>query len=118
MTDVESETAQRRTWRAEAEAAADAVEIAWRLAGLPCSPNVMPVTSGRGLDSGAHVSLGGCSATTARALADVLTEYARLTGRLIDGESQRLMARVLAEHGVRPMLPRDGLYVVPRELSA
>ncbi|MFE1318999.1 hypothetical protein [Kitasatospora phosalacinea] len=55
---------------------------------------------------------------TARALAEVLTEYARLTGRLIDGRSQRVLARVLAECGVRPALPGDGAYVVVRELGA
>ncbi|MFF0439812.1 hypothetical protein ACFYST_10820 [Kitasatospora sp. NPDC004614] len=117
MAAVESDTARRCAYRAEAEEAADAVETAWRLAGLPTEPNVMPVTSGRGLSVGAHVSLGGCSAATARALADVLTEYARLTGRLIDGRSQRFVARVLADHGVRPALPSDGVYVVAGELS-
>ncbi|WP_033219009.1 hypothetical protein [Kitasatospora phosalacinea] len=118
MAQTEHETARLRAHRVEAEGAADAVETAWRLAGLPSEPSVMPVTSGRGLDAGAHVSLGGCSAATARALADVLTEYARLTGRLIDGGSQRILARVLAGHGVRPVLPGDGAYVVARESSA
>lgn len=118
MTEIEREADRLRQFRAEAEAAADAVETAWRLAGLPSTPNLLPVTSGRGMRDGAHVSLGGCSAATAHALADVLTEYARLTGRLIDGRSQRLVARVLAEHGVTPELPSDGLYVVARKLSA
>lgn len=117
MTEVESETARLRAFRTEAEAAAEAVETAWKLAGLPSEPNVMPVVSGRGLLQGPHVSLGGCSSTTAQALADVLTEYARLTGRLIDGESRHILA-TLAATGVIPALPGDGVYVVSKELSA
>ncbi|MFC8719032.1 hypothetical protein [Kitasatospora sp. NPDC057198] len=118
MAEMEHETAQLRARRAEAEEAADAVETAWRLAGLPSEPSVMPVTSGRGLSAGAHVSLGGCSAGTARALAEVLTEYARLTGKLIDSRSQRILARVFAENGVCPVLPGEGAYLVARELGA
>ncbi|MGF1431524.1 hypothetical protein [Kitasatospora sp. LaBMicrA B282] len=117
--DVEREAEILRQYRAEAEAAADALQTAWRLAGLPFHPSVMPVMAqGRGVPQGPHVSLGGCSAGTARALAQVLTEYARLTGRLIDGESDSLMAQVLADFGVTPALPGDGLYVVrPSEPS-
>ncbi|MGK4582580.1 hypothetical protein [Kitasatospora sp. HPMI-4] len=118
MSGLESETNRLREYRAEAEAAADAVETAWQLAGLPSGIDVMPVVSGRGVHEGPHVSLGGCHARVARALAEVLTEYARLTGRLIDGESWSLVARMLADCGVAPALPRDGLYVVGRELSA
>lgn len=117
MSKVEHEREQRRRYRAEAEAAADAVETAWRLAGLPSTPDVMPIVSGRGLSAGPHVSLGGCHAATARALASVLTEYARLTGRLIDGESHRLLASVMAEIGATPALPSDGFTLIPRELS-
>jgi hypothetical protein len=106
--DLEYEAERARRFRAEAEEAAEAVEIAWRLAGLPSSPNVMPVTQGRGIPQGPHVSLGGCHASTARALADVLTEYARLTGRLIDGESHRLLASIMAEAGAVPALSNDG----------
>ncbi|MFJ5884144.1 hypothetical protein [Kitasatospora cineracea] len=115
---TEREAAQRRAYRVEAEEAADAVETAWRLAGLPSEPGVMPVTRGSGLGAGAHVSLGGCSAATARVLAEVLTEYARLTGRLIDGQSRRVLARVLADCGARPVLPGDGVYVVAKGLTA
>ncbi|GAA5011722.1 hypothetical protein GCM10025734_56540 [Kitasatospora paranensis] len=118
MSEVESETARLRTTRVEAEQAADAVETAWKLAGLPASPGVMPVVSGRGLRAGPHVSLGGCHAATARALADVLTEYARLTGRLIDGESRGLLATILAEAGAEPALPGDGYTLVSRELPS
>ncbi|WP_224279390.1 hypothetical protein [Streptomyces sp. LS1784] len=116
--DVEREAEILRQYRAEAEAAADAVETAWRLAGLPSTPDVMPIVSGRGMYQGPHVSLGGCHANTARALAAALTEYARLTGKLIDGESHGLVAQVLADLGVSPALPSDGLYVVQRQLSA
>lgn len=70
------------------------------------------------MHEGPHVSLGGCHARTARALADMLTEYARLTGRLIDGRSHLLVASALADLGLKPALPSDGIYVVPRELSA
>ncbi|GAA2105674.1 hypothetical protein GCM10009759_42980 [Kitasatospora saccharophila] len=118
MAETEHGAAQLRARQAEAEGAADAVEAAWRLAGLPSEPSVMPVMSGRGLRAGAHVSLGGCSAATARALAEVLTEYARLTGRLIDGRSQRILARVFAENGLSPVRPGEGAYLVARELSA
>lgn len=118
MGELESETDRLREYRAEAEAAADAVETAWRLAGLPATPDVMPIVSGRGMHEGPHVSLGGCRASTARALADVLSEYARLTGRLIDGSSHSLLGRVIAESGVTPALASDGLYVVGRELNA
>ncbi|MFB7665640.1 hypothetical protein ACFC1R_17070 [Kitasatospora sp. NPDC056138] len=116
--DVEHEAEILRQYRAEAEAAAEAVETAWRLSGLPSVPDVMPIVSGRGIYQGPHVSLGGCHANTARALAKVLTEYARLTGQLIDGESQSLVARMLDEYDVTPALPSDGLYVVQRQLSA
>ncbi|MFF2819702.1 hypothetical protein ACFVT9_29800 [Kitasatospora cineracea] len=58
MAELEQETARWRAHRAEAEEAADAVETAWRLAGLPSEPGVMPVTRGSGLVAGAHVSLG------------------------------------------------------------
>ncbi|MGW4811372.1 hypothetical protein ACWEPB_06930 [Kitasatospora cineracea] len=118
MTDMERETDQLRHFRAEAEEAAQALETALRVAGLPPLVSLSPVYAASGLPGGAHVHIGGCSARTARALADALTEYARLTGRLIDGDSRRFMARVLAEHGVVPALPNDGLYVVRRELSA
>lgn len=114
---VEREAEILRQYRAEAEAAADAVETAWKLAGLPSTPDVMPIVSGRGMYQGPHVSLGGCHANTARALAEVLTEYARLTGRLIDGESRSLVARMLADCDVTPALPSDGLHVVQRQLS-
>ncbi|MFF9645104.1 hypothetical protein [Kitasatospora aureofaciens] len=118
MSELEHETERVRRFRAEAEEAADAVDTAWRLAGLPSAPDVMPVVSGRGISPGPHVSLGGCHARVALALADVLTEYARLTGRLIDGESNQLMTRVLADAGVTPALPSAGLYVSRKELSA
>lgn len=118
VSEVEHETERLRRYRAEAEAAADAVETAWKVAGLSSTPSVMAMARGRSVFEGPHVSLGGCHARVALALADVLTEYARLTGRLIDGESQRLVARVLTEIGVKPALPSDGLYVVRKELSA
>lgn len=117
MAEVEREAERLREFRAEAEEAAEALETAIRVAGLPPLISLSPVYGARGLPEGAHVHIGGCSAHTARALADVLTEYARLTGRLIDGESRQFMARVLAESGVKPSLPSDGLYVVRRELS-
>jgi hypothetical protein len=116
--DVEREAEILRQYRAEAEAAADAVVTAWKVAGLPSEPNVIAMARGRGVLQGPHVSLGGCHARVALTLADCLTDYARLTGRLIAGDSRRLMARVLADHGVTPALPNDGLYVVRRELSA
>ncbi|WP_030459041.1 hypothetical protein [Kitasatospora sp. NRRL B-11411] len=118
MAELEQETARLRAHRAEAEEAADAVETAWRLAGLPSEPGVMPVTRGSGLVAGAHVSLGGCSAATARVLAEVLTECARLTGRLVDGRSRRVLARVFADCGVRPVSSGDGVYVVAKGLTA
>ncbi|GLW55370.1 hypothetical protein [Kitasatospora phosalacinea] len=118
MAETEREAARLRAHRVAAEEAADAVETAWRLAGLPSEPGVMPVTRGSGLGAGPHVSLGGCSVAAARALAEVLTEYTRLTGRLVDGRAQRVLARVLAEHGVRPALPGDGAYVVLRGVGA
>ncbi|MGW2375356.1 hypothetical protein [Kitasatospora sp. NPDC001683] len=102
MSNVEPETEKLRRYRAEAEAAASAVETAWRLAGLPSTPDVMPVVSGRGVHEGPHVSLGGCRASAARALADVLTEYARLAGRVINGESSRITARMLTKCDVEP----------------
>ncbi|AUY51407.1 hypothetical protein [Streptomyces sp. CB01881] len=118
MTELETEAERLRHHRVEAEEATEALETAIKVAGLPPLVSLSPVYAASGLPDGAHVHIGGCSATTALALADVLTEYARLTGRLIDGGSQRLMVRVLADHGVMPALPSDGLYVVARELGA
>ncbi|MFI9271740.1 hypothetical protein ACIGXM_13625 [Kitasatospora sp. NPDC052896] len=118
MPELEHETERLRRFRAEAEAAADAVVTAWKVAGLPSEPTVMALARGRGVLQGPHVSLGGCHARVALALAGCLTDYARLTGQLIDGDSRRLMARMLADHGVTPALPGDGLYVARRELSA
>ena len=118
MSNVEHETEQLRRYRAEAEAAAEAVETAWQVAGLPSAPNVMAMARSRGLYEGPHVSLGGCHARVALALADCLTEYARLTGRLVDGESHGMVAQVLADLGVSPVLSSDGLHVVRRELRA
>ncbi|KIQ63108.1 hypothetical protein TR51_30455 [Kitasatospora griseola] len=118
MTEVERETDRLRQFRAEAEEAAEALETAIKVAGLPPLVSLSPVYAASALPAGAHVHIGGCSARTARALADVLTEYARLTGRLIDGDARRVMARVLTASGVMPALPSDGLYVVRQELSA
>ncbi|GAA2238070.1 hypothetical protein GCM10010430_18870 [Kitasatospora cystarginea] len=118
MSELESETGRLREYRAEAEAAANALETAWKVAGLPSDINVMPIVSGRGMYEGPHVSFGGGHARVAWALAEALTDYARLSGRLIDGEPQSLVARMLADLRVAPALPDDGLYVVRRELSA
>ncbi|KJS53433.1 hypothetical protein VM98_25285 [Streptomyces rubellomurinus subsp. indigoferus] len=117
MSELENEIEQLRQFRAEAEAAADAVETAWRIAGLPSTPNVMPIVQGRGLPKGPHVSLGGCHAQTALALARYLTAHARCTGRLVDGESHRLLAKMLRDLDADPVVS-DGLYVVRREMSA
>lgn len=120
MTEPEAETeAERlRHFRAEAEEAAEALETAIRVSGLPPLISLSPVYAASGLPDGAHVHIGGCSARTARALADALTEYARLTGRLVDGESRRFIACVLTDSGVQPALPSDGLMFVRGELSA
>lgn len=117
MSELEHETQKLRKYRAEAEAAADAVETAWRIAGLPSAPDVMPIVRGRGVAEGPHVSLGGCHARTALALADYLKAHARCTGRLVDGESQRMLAKVLRDLDASAVVS-DGLYVVRRELSA
>ncbi|MFD9592191.1 hypothetical protein ACFWA9_05450 [Kitasatospora sp. NPDC059973] len=108
MSNVEPGTEKLRRYRAQAELAASAVETAWKLAGLPSTPDVMPIVRGRGEHEGPHVSLGGCHASTASALADVLTEYARLSGRVINGESNRMMTRMLTECDVGPVLSSDG----------
>ncbi|MER7756943.1 hypothetical protein [Kitasatospora sp. NPDC097643] len=118
MGGLETEAERLRHFRAEAEEAAEALETAIRVAGLPPLISLSPVYAATGLPDGAHVHIGGCSAHTARALADCLTEFARLTGRLIDGESRRFAARVLADSGVQPALPREGLCFVRGELSA
>ncbi|MER7850123.1 hypothetical protein ABTZ03_40020 [Kitasatospora sp. NPDC096077] len=118
MSYVEPEAEKSRRYRVEAEAAAGALETAWKLAGLPTTPDLMPIVSGRGLYEGPHVSLGGCHASVARALAGVLTEHARLTGRVINGDSSRSTARMLAEYDVEPALSSDGLQVLRRELGA
>ena len=115
---MEPEAEKLRRYRAEAEAAASTVETAWRLAGLPSTPYVMPVLSVRGVHEGPHVSLGGCHASAARTLADVLTQYARLAGLVINGESNRIAARMLTECDTEPALTSDGLHVVRRESSA
>lgn len=120
MTEPEAETeAERlRHFRAEAEEAAEALETAIRVSGLPPLISLSPVYAASGLPDGAHVHIGGCSARTARALADALTEYARLTGRLVDGESRRFIACVLTDSGVQPALPSDEHIFVHGELSA
>jgi hypothetical protein len=115
--ETEIKAAQERAWRRDAEMAAHELELAWRLAGLPSEPNAMAIV-GQGLRDGAHVSFGGGSAETARALALVLRQYARLSGQLIDGETHSLVAALMIEAAVSPMLPSDGFTVVSRELGA
>ncbi|MEU5384646.1 hypothetical protein [Kitasatospora cineracea] len=41
-----------------------------------------------------------------------------MTGRLVDGRSRRVLARVFADCGVRPVSSGDGVYVVAKGLTA
>lgn len=116
-TEIEPEAQRIREHRAEAEEAASALETALEVAGLPPLPGLSPAYTS-GVPGGPYVALGGCNARVVRALADALTEYARLTGRLVDGESQGLITAIFKELGVSPALPSDGLYLVRRELTA
>ena len=112
MADVERADEVLRQNHREAEDAAARLATALQVAGLAELPSLRPVFAATGIRAGAHVELGGCSARRAKELADVLTAYARLTGRLVDGQSTRMLHEVLGQLGVTPALPSDGVYVV------
>ncbi|MDH6114550.1 ornithine cyclodeaminase/alanine dehydrogenase-like protein (mu-crystallin family) [Kitasatospora sp. MAP12-15] len=115
MTEVERTDEVLRRHRREAEDAAGRLATAFELADISELPSLRPVFNATGIQQGAHVYLGGCSARVATELADALMVYARCVGKLVDGESSSLLRELLAQVGGTPALPGDGAIVIRRE---
>jgi hypothetical protein len=70
-----------------AEKAAEALEDALKLAGLPQLVSLSPAGSATGMINGGHVQLGGANAHTVMAIARYIRAHAVCEGRIIGGEA-------------------------------
>lgn len=112
MTEVERRDEVLRQHQREADEAAERLATALQVSGAHELPSLRPVFQTSGLSRGAHVYLGGCSARTASKLAEILMHYSRLTGRLVDAESNVMLDEVLSQLGTAPALSGDGVHLV------
>ncbi|MDH6133990.1 hypothetical protein P3T37_003389 [Kitasatospora sp. MAA4] len=117
MTELERMNEMLRRHQQEAEDAAAALATAFQVAELAELPGLRPAFHATGIKQGPHVYLGGCSARLALEIANALTVYARCTGKLVDGESSPMLRAVLADAGVTPALPSNGVVIIRGELT-
>lgn len=115
MAEVERVDEVLRRHQREAEDAAATLATAFQVAELSELHGLRPAFHATGTKQGPHVYLGGCSARVALEIANALMVYARCTGKLTDGESSSMLREVLAQLGVTPALPGDGVIVVQGE---
>ena len=86
-TDLETDRGRLiSTHQQMAEKAAEALEDALRLAGLPKLVSLSPAGSATGMVNGGHVALGGANAHTVMAIARYIRAHAVCEGRIIGGE--------------------------------